>query len=62
MNVSAQNSYSAFAIDFNRLGIDLVSGRYTILAKIFFKYTGRILNSSQFVATESSKTLIYKLK
>jgi hypothetical protein len=62
MDVSAQNSYSAFALDFNDLGIDIVSGRYTILAKIFFKYTGTILNSSQFVATESSKTLIYKLK
>jgi hypothetical protein len=49
-------------INFQRIGVELSSGRYKITAKAFFKYQGALLNASQFNTTEASQTLIYKIR
>jgi len=50
------------SVDLSLLGVEMTSGRHTITPKVFLKLGGRILNESQFDATEASKTLIYKIR
>lgn len=50
------------SVDLSLLGVEMSSGRYTITSKVFLKLGGKILNESQFDATEASRTLIYKIR
>ncbi len=49
-------------VNVERLGIELRNGRYSLTAKAFFKLQGSLLNPSQFEATESSRTLLFKVR
>lgn len=60
LNTNEQNS--AGIINLQRLGVELVSGRYTLTTTVFFKFQGTLLNSSQFDKVETSRTLIYKIR
>lgn len=46
----------------NRLGVRLASGKYSITAKMYAKFKGELLNSSDFSELSASKTLIYKIR
>lgn len=46
-------------INVSKLGVELEGGKFSITAKAFAKFSGNLMNSSQFEALSSSKTLIY---
>lgn len=50
---------SDLSIDVKKLGLELSGAKFGITAKTFFKAQGKLLNSSEFPATEASRTLIY---
>ncbi len=60
LNTSADNS--DVAVNIQRLGVELTSGRFTITSTAFFKAKDAVLNASQFDSLEASRTLIYKIR
>lgn len=46
-------------INVSNLGVELEGGKFSITAKAFAKFSGNLMNSSQFESLSSSKTLIY---
>ena len=58
--LNAQENASVAQVDIEKLGIELAGGRHKITAKAFFKYSGSVMNSSDFEHLEHSRTLIYK--
>lgn len=49
-------------INVSKLGVELEDGKFSITAKAFAKFSGNLMNSSQFESLSSSKTLIYKIR
>jgi hypothetical protein len=62
IHLTAEGKGSRAEVNLERLGVELTSGRYSLTAKTFFKYQEGLLNSAQFEQTESSRTLIYKIR
>ncbi len=62
IDLRAQGVGSEASINFQKLGVELGSGRFKITAKVFFKHQGTILNASQFERSEVSQTLLYKIR
>jgi hypothetical protein len=62
IELSTNTETSALNVNIQRLGVELTSGRYNLTGKVFFKHEGSILNASQFERTESSRSLIYKIR
>jgi hypothetical protein len=44
------------------LGVNLTKGKYSLTAKAFAKFEGRLMNSSQFDELSASRTLIYSTR
>ncbi len=49
-------------VNVERLGVELINGRYSLTAKVFFKLQDSLLNRSQFERTEASRTLLFKVR
>jgi hypothetical protein len=62
IQLSSLGEGSAADVNIQRLGVELNSGRYLLTAKAFFKYSGTVLNSSQFETLSASRTLVYKVR
>jgi hypothetical protein len=53
---------SVAGVEVEKLGVNLVSGKYALTAKIFLKAGGTLMNKSQFGELEASRTLLYKIR
>lgn len=62
IQISSTDRISSGRVSIEQLGVTLTSGRHTLTAKAFFKHPGSILNGQDFEATETSRTLIYKVR
>lgn len=56
---SAANG-ATLSVDTSKLNVELEGGKFGITAKAFFKFSGALMNKSQFDELEASRTLILK--
>ncbi len=62
IEVKATSSGSEAGINVNKLGVELTDGKFSLTAKVFAKFNGNLMNTSQFNELSSSRTLIYKVR
>ena len=62
VEVNASADGSEAGINVSNLGVELKGGKYSLTAKAFAKFSGNLMNSSQFEDLSVSRTLIYKIR
>lgn len=60
IELSTSNSGSTASVDMKNLGVILENGKFKITTKVFAKFNGNLMNSSQFAQLSTSQTLTYK--
>lgn len=62
VEVNTSENGSMAGVDFNKLGLEMANGKFSITAKTFAKFSGNLMNSSQYQELSASRTLIYKVR
>lgn len=60
--ISSDANSASLEMNMNKLGVKFDSGRYTLMARAFYKHEGKIINTGDFAALEATRTLIYKIR
>jgi hypothetical protein len=60
IKITTQNESSEANVNIQTLGLELKKGRHKIKTRVFYKSSGKIINSTEFDRIESSQTLVFK--
>ncbi|MFP5387163.1 MAG: hypothetical protein ACLGHN_13880 [Bacteriovoracia bacterium] len=60
VEMTSTDSGAKVHVDMNALGLQLKDGKFKVTAKVFPKFDGHLMNSSQYESLSASKTLIFK--
>src|SRR5690606_34274704 len=62
VEISPTSVGSLAGVSIEKLGVKLSGGRFSLTSKIFAKFDGNLMNSSQFDSLSASRTLLYKVR
>jgi hypothetical protein len=60
VNLDDAGIISVASVNVSKLGLDLVDGKFSLTAKVFPKFDGKLMNSDQFETLSAFRTLIFK--
>lgn len=62
VEVTASSTGSDAGVNVSKLGIELSKGKFSLTAKAFAKFDGKLMNGSDYEELTASRTLIYKVR
>ncbi len=62
VEVTATSTGSAAGVNVNKLGVELANGKFSLTAKAFAKFDGKLMNGSDYEELTATRTLIYKIR
>ena len=62
VEVTTTAAGSAAGVNVSKLGVELSNGKYSLTAKAFAKFDGKLMNGSDYEELSASRTLIYKIR
>lgn len=62
VEVTATSTGSAAGVNVNKLGVELANGKFSLTAKAFAKFDGKLMNGPDYEELTATRTLIYKIR